>query len=143
MHLNNRKSGNEYAVIKYRNDILKLFNIFTTLRFQSDGRSCLIPTNTLTLDWKFKEKGLDILENGEVWEQTDKVVKSTEITKGEIINETEREALPSDSIVYWNPFIVVYDKKYNLIRLYEPDINERFDTDYYLLNSKIPYTGIS
>ena len=142
MHLNNRKSGNEYAVVKYRNDILKLFNIFTTLRFQSDGRSCLVPTNTLTVDWKFKEQGIDVLEDGLVWQQTDKIVHSKAVTTGEIINETERAKLPEDAITYWNPFIVVYDKKYNMIRLYEPDINLRFNTDYHLLNSKVPYSWI-
>lgn len=142
MQLNKRKSGNEYAVIKYRNDIQKIFNIFTTLRFQSDGQNCLVPTNTLTLDWKYKESGKDIMEDGSIYILKDKVVKSESSTQGTIIPETDIPSLPEDTITYWNPFIVSYNKKMNLVRLYEPDINRTFNTDYYLLNTKVPYSWI-
>lgn len=142
MHLNKRKSGNEYAVIKYRNDIQKIFNIFTTLRFQSDGQSCLVPTNTLDLELKYKEQSVDVLEDNKVWEQTHKAVVSTEATKGKIIDESQISTLPANSIIYWNPFIMTYNSKLNMVRLYEPDINEQFYTGYSLLNSKVPYSWI-
>ena len=142
MHLNNRKSGNEYAVIKYRNDILKLFNIFTTLRFQSDGQSCLVPTNTLTLDWKYKQHGEDIKGDNNFYNQTAKCVHSVKAMSGDIIDESSVASLPPDSIVYWNPFIVSYSKSANMVRLYEPGINKQFRTDYNLLNSKVPYSWI-
>ena len=142
MQLNTRKSGNEYAVIKYRNDIQKIFNIFTTLRFQSDGQSKLIPTNTLTLDWSYKTQSEDILKDGNFYGMTHKVVKSVNATKGTIEDHSVVSSASITDILYWNPFIVTYDKKYNMIRLYEPDINKRFYTSYSLLNSKIPYSWV-
>ena len=142
MQLNTRKSGNEYAVIKYRNDIQKIFNIFTTLRFQSDGQSKLIPTNTLTLDWSYKTQSEDILKDGNFYGMTHKVVKSVNATKGTIEDHSIVSSASITDILYWNPFIVTYDKKYNMVRLYEPDINKRFYTSYSLLNSKIPYSWV-
>lgn len=142
MQLNTRKSGNEYAVIKYRNDIQKIFNIFTTLRFRSDGQSKLIPTNTLTLDWSYKTQSEDILKDGNFYGMTNKVVKSVNSTKGTIEDHSVVSSASITDILYWNPFIVTYDKKYNMIRLYEPDINKRFYTSYSLLNSKIPYSWV-
>lgn len=142
MQLNTRKSGNEYAVIKYRNDIQKIFNIFTTLRFQSDGQSRLVPTNTLTLDWKYKTQSIDIMNDGQFYGMTNKVVKSTSATKGTIEDDTIVSSATLNDILYWNPFIVTYDKKYNMIRLYEPDINKKFYTSYSLLNSKIPFSWV-
>lgn len=142
MQLNKRKSGNEYAVIKYRNDIQKIFNIFTTLRFTSDGQSCLVPTNTLTLDWSYKTSGKDVMEDGTIYTMTDKVVTSTAPTKGTIQPESIVSTLTTKDIYYWNPFIVSYNKTLNLVRLYEPDINKVFNTQYNLLNTKIPYSWI-
>lgn len=142
MQLNTRKSGNEYAVIKYRNDIQKIFNIFTTLRFQSDGQSRLVPTNTLTLDWKYKDQSIDIMNDGQFYGMTHKVVKSVSATKGTIEDDSVVTSSTLTDILYWNPFIVTYDKTYNMIRLYEPDINKRFYTSYSLLNSKIPFSWV-
>ena len=142
MQLNRRKTGNEYSCVKYRNDIMKLFNIFTTLRFSNDGNSFIVPTNTLTIDWKFKEDSEEIEPGSKVYMQTAKVVTSNAPLVGKIIQESAIGTVTSDNLIYWNPFVVSYDMNLNLLRLYDPYIDEKFWTDYYLLNNKLPYSWI-
>ena len=140
MQLNKRKSGNEYAVIKYRNDIQKIFNIFTTLRFMSDGNSCLIPTNTLDIEWKYREHGESTDTTDNFYIMTEKNVISEEVNKGKIIPFSQYNTYPNGTPLYWLPFIISYSKEHNMIRLYDPSIEKTFRTNYELLNEKVPYS---
>lgn len=56
MHINNIAANNEHYVIKYRNDIRKIFNVFTTLKYYTtQGKEYYIPTNTLNIRWDLNE----------------------------------------------------------------------------------------
>ena len=144
MQLNKRSTGNanEYSVIKYRNDLQKIFNIFTILKFNHNGSSYIVPTNTLTLDWKYKTQGVEINTGADVWMQTARCATSENPTSGKIITTDEAEKLPSNKLTYQNPFIVSYDRKLNMIRLYDTFVDDKYFTDYNLLNSKIPFHWI-
>ena len=144
MQLNKRSTGNlnEYSIIKYRNDILKIFNIFTILKFTHNGNSFIVPTNTLTLDWKFKTQGEEINPGEKVWMQTAKCATSSSPTTGTIISEADANMLAPGALKYWNPFILSYDQNLNMVRLYDPYVNDKYFTDYHLLNSKLPFHWI-
>lgn len=147
MILNNLRSDinfNEYAVIKHRNDIVKVFNVFTTLNYsdQSRGIKYTIPTNTLNVEWDFINNGKEIGTGSKFYLLNNPYVTSSEIIKGIIRKESDLASLGANHLKYRLPFIIAYDKVNNIVRAYENYVDTRYRTDYYLLESKVPYSYI-
>nr|DAS07480.1 MAG TPA: hypothetical protein [Caudoviricetes sp.] len=146
MILNNlkyTKSGiNEYAVIKNRNDIIKIFNIYTTLNFIKNNNRFTIPTNTLNVEWDFVTNGNEI-DSGSKWYQLkDPFCYSDEAEKGIIDTKANIKAKGATSLKYAIPFTICYDKKNNIVRTYENHIDTKEWTEYHLLHKKVPYSFI-
>lgn len=145
MILNNTKSVsnlNDYAVIKNRNDIIKVFNIYTTLNFVNNGTSFTIPTNTLDVEWDFVADGEEAEAGSKFYLMNTPYVTSNEIKKGVVRKESDLAGLDTKHLKYRVPFILAYDKENNIIRSYEVYTDEKYWTDYYLLNHKVPYSYI-
>lgn len=49
------RNKNDHYVIKYRNDIRRIFNVFTTLKHTQDGIDYVIPTNTIDITWNLED----------------------------------------------------------------------------------------
>ena len=150
---------NTYSVIKNRNDIIKIFNIFTSLNFQNDNSQFTIPTNTLDVNWNYVQNGWEV-ENG-FYLLKDPYVGSDDVNKGTIMDFTTLNTAmnsPAPSTVpgttpaptttgnstlgYRVPFILAYDKNNNIIRVYDNYVQERVETEYKLHNYTVPYSYI-
>lgn len=148
MILNNRvednyNNFNKYVVIKNRNDILKLFNIFTTLNFTKNNDNTnifTIPTNTLDVEWNFVDDG--VLVDDDFYALDKMYVGSNVIAKGSLFSKPDIESSSNTLLKYRVPYLLYYDKKYNMIRTYENHINERYECEYNLINSNVPYSYI-
>nr|DAW71378.1 MAG TPA: hypothetical protein [Caudoviricetes sp.] len=140
VELNKSTHLNEYSVIKYRNDILKLFNIYTILKFQNYSSTFMVPTNTLNLPWNYKRDGEEINPGSQIYMLKPTCVATKDKYEGEIKEETALATLSPEYLKYRNPFIVSFDQARNIVRLYDPYIHEEFRTQYSLLNSKVPYS---
>lgn len=147
MILNNRTNSsmsnfNTYTVIKNRNDILKIFNIFTTLKFVTENNltEYTVPTNTLDVEWDFVQDGV---ETGPKFYQLNKMyVGSKAINEGVIHDKTSVEALDKKWLKYRVPFLLAYDKNNNILRAYDNYIDQKYTAEYNLINSRVPYSYI-
>lgn len=147
MILNNRTNSslsnfNTYTVIKNRNDILKIFNIFTTLKFVTENSllEYTIPTNTLNVEWDFVKDGV---ETGSKFYQLNKMyVGSNSINEGKVYDKNSVEALDKKYLKYRIPFLLAYDKDNNILRAYDNYIDQKYNTEYNLVNSRVPYSYI-
>lgn len=135
-------STNEYAVVKNRNDIIKVFNIYTSLHF-IDTKSVTrytVPTNTLNTKWNLTTHAKEI-DAGSGWYMMDGYnATSDSIAKGEVRKESELAGLSDNHLKYRIPFIVSYDRNKNQVRLYENYVKSRHWCDYNLIYGKMPYT---
>ncbi len=150
MLLNNYRGStnyNEYNVVKHRNDIIKIFNIFTTLKFDNnnDGVYYTIPTNTLHVDWDFVKYAKLVKNNGtdKFYLMTEPYVKSNKATVGEIIAESDIGTnTTKDDLIYRLPFMIAYDKKNNIVRAYDNYTETQYTTDYELTYPNVAYSYI-
>ena len=133
---------NEYYVIKNRNDIIKVFNIFTNLTFVNNGLTFSIPTNTLHIDWNYRNNkyGKDLGDM--VWQMTTEHATSKAVSKGELLTLEELEKLGENDLKYNIPFIVTYNRERNIVRLYSEYINGKYFTETEVNNTQLPYTYI-
>lgn len=99
LQINNLTRNNEHNIIKTRNDIRRIFNVFTTLKYKApNGKLYYIPTNTLDIEWDFeKHASVDtvVREDGETidfYNLTSFIVKCTgepdKYGEGELISPT-------------------------------------------------------
>ena len=135
MILNARDTLSDYAVIKTRNDILKLFNIYTALKFKQDMTTFTIPTNTLDLTWDITAQGMET-EPG-VYQMMTKAAVSKKPIVGEVVDEANLSTFGKEYLQYYVPFIISYDKFNNNVRVYDAYVNHKYQTDYHN-----PYTNI-
>ena len=135
MILNARDTLSDYAVIKTRNDILKLFNIYTALKFKQDMTTFTIPTNTLDLTWDISTQGMETEPS--VYQMTTKAAVSKKPIVGEVVEETNLSTFGKEYLKYYVPFIISYDKYNNNVRVYDAYVNQKYQTDYHN-----PYTNI-
>ena len=144
MILNNRETINEFAIIKNRNDIKKVFNIYTCLKFKDNSVTYTIPTNTLDIEMSLKpEDDTCIKIDDDVYLLTSNCVKSSQPRIGTIIPESDvPNAVPNVDLVYWSPFIVNYDKKHNMVRVYDAYINDKNKTIPELYYNNLSYSFI-
>ena len=147
MILNNRTNSsmsnfNTYTVIKNRNDIIKIFNIFTTLKFVTENgfTEYTVPTNTLNVEWDFVENGV---KTGQDFYMLNKMyVGSKAINEGVIHDKAGIEGLSKPWLKYRVPFLLAYDKENNILRAYDNYIQQKYTTEYNLINSRVPYSYI-
>ncbi len=140
MILNSRSTLSDYAVIKTRNDILKLFNIYTALKFKYDISTFTIPTNTLDLTWDLNTQTIES-EPG-VYQMTTKAAVSKKPIIGEIAEEAMINTFGPEYLKYYIPFIISYDKFNNNVRVYDAYVNEKYQTDYNLMYPNIKFSWI-
>ena len=148
MILNNRttngiKNFNTYTVIKNRNDIIKVFNIFTSLNFVygTDTTEYNIPTNTINVKWNFVDDGVKI-GSEDFYMLNRMYVESHELNKGNVISKTGIEALDKKHLKYRIPFLLAYDKPNNIVRAYDNYIDEEYKCEYNLITSDVPFSYI-
>lgn len=148
MILNNRTTKgisnfNTYTVIKNRNDIIKIFNIFTSLNFVygNDTTEYNIPTNTIDVKWDFNADGVEINDQ-DFFMMNKMYVESSKINEGTVLSKTAIEALPDTKLKYRIPFILAYDKNNNIVRAYDNYIDEEYRCDYNLITSDVPFSYI-
>lgn len=55
MQINNVSRNNDHTVIKYRNDIVRIFNVFTTLKYRQGNVDFILPTNTMDVYWQIED----------------------------------------------------------------------------------------
>ena len=58
MQINYASKNNEHHIIKYRNDIVRIFNVFTTLKHTSGGQDFVIPANTIDVKWNIADTNI-------------------------------------------------------------------------------------
>lgn len=133
---------NTYYVIKNRNDIQKVFNIFTNLTFSNNGLTFSIPTNTLHIDWNYRNNkyGKDLGDM--VWQMESEHVTSRVVNKGELMTEAEIKALGPNDLKYSLPFILTYNRERNIVRMYSEYIDGKYFTENEVNNTQLPYTYI-
>lgn len=149
MILNNRTTKgisnfNSYTVIKNRNDIIKIFNIFTSLNFVygTDTTEYNIPTNTINVRWNFVNDGVKI-NNDDFYMMNKMYVASSKINEGTVQSKTSITSLPdATNLKYRIPFLLAYDKNNNIVRAYDNYINEEYRTDYNLITPDVPFSYI-
>lgn len=136
---------NEYAVVKYRNDILKLFNIFTTIRFNQDTEYFTIPTNTLNITWNYMTNS-KVMDPGQYLLDM-RTVSSYEALVGQfeditVPNWGEVGQPSAGGLGYIFPFIMLYDKNKNMVRVYDSYMDEFRWTQCTFMYDSIPYAFI-
>ena len=133
---------NNYYVIKNRNDIIKVFNVFTNLTFKSNGLTFSIPTNTLHVDWNYRNPKYAIDLGDLFYQMKVSYATSNAVYQGELLTEDEIKAKSEMDLRYRIPFIVVFNRNKNYIRFYSDYMDEMMYTDTIVDNTNLPYTYI-
>lgn len=140
--LNDLQVPNDYYVIKNRNDIIKVFNIFTTLKFINKGVRYTVPTNSLTLDWNYRDENTGIELGDNFFQMIPDKCTSKEVGYAELLTDTEFEKLTEADLRYEIPFIVTFNRNKNMVRLYSDYTNKIYKTNTILDNDKVPFSYI-
>lgn len=140
--LNDLNVDNDYYVIKNRNDILKIFNVFTALNFVNNNITYTIPTNTLNVDWNYRSETY-ALDNGDnVWQLKTKYATCEKAHEGILCTEDHIKSLDTLKLRYSVPYIVTFNRSKNIVRFYSDYCDNEYVTDSALNNTRMPYSYI-
>lgn len=140
--LNDLKIDNDYYVIKNRNDILKIFNIFTALNFVNNNITYTIPTNTLNVDWNYRNETYAIDNGDNLWQLKTRYATCDKPHEGVLCDEEHIKSLEELKLRYSIPYIVTFNRSKNIVRFYSDYCDNEYITDSQLDNMRMPYSYI-
>lgn len=116
-----------FKSVKYRNDIYRIFNVFTNINFQQGDRTYTIPTDTGTV--KMPKSNLHKVErNGAIFYTL--IPETHTVGFTHTVNEEDIDyTLDSDSseydLQYRCPYILSFDMQKEYMRAYIPYVNSK------------------
>lgn len=140
--LNDLRVDNDYYIIKNRNDILKVFNIYTALNFVNNNITYTIPTNTLNVDWNYRSEDYGLDNGDNVWQLKTKFATCDTPHVGILCDEDHIKSLDVLKLRYSIPYIVTFNRSKNIVRFYSDYADNEYVTDSTLDNTRVPYSYI-